>query len=71
MKFGMVPYYGISWVDIGGHRSKVKVTRLKNVIQWGFSAFRKVKGHLGQGQISHGSRSKVMEIKGHSGQGQR
>ncbi len=42
-----------------GHRSKVKVTRSKNVILTILQVIFEVKGHMGQGQRSHGSRSKV------------
>ena len=50
-----------------GHRSKVKVTRSKEcyfrshltVVQVSFE----VKGHIGQGQRSHGLRSKVTWVK--------
>ena len=46
-----------------GHRSKVKVTKSKkrNLRSHftGFGVILELKGHMGQGQKSHGSRSKV------------
>ena len=59
-----------------GHRSKVKVTMLKNVIFSFFFAisFRfdlEVKGHMGQGQRSRGSRSNGGSKQRHVGSQQR
>ena len=57
-------------LECQGHRSKVKVTRSK---KHGFRSHSttlqvifEVKGHMSQGQRSHGSRSKVdLEGQGH------
>ena len=42
-----------------GHRSKAKVTRLKERYFRSHLTFFEVKGHMGQGQKSHGSKGKV------------
>ncbi len=51
-----------------GHRSKVKITRLKRLVQ---VLFDRLTGNVGD-QGSHGSGSKVtwVNAKGHAGQGQ-
>ncbi len=69
MKFVQTLDMGESKVDLKGqgHRSKVKVTRLFQVSFDHLTGKLKVKGHMGQGQRSHVSRSKVKL----GGQGQR
>ena len=59
-----------------GHRSKVKVTRSNKLYLRPrltvLHVILEVKGHMGQGQRSHGSGSKVswVKVKGHTGQDQ-
>ncbi len=65
MKFGQNMDWDGRYDDLEGqgHRSKVKITRSKNCyFRYHLSAlqvFFEVKGHMGQGQRPHGSKSNV------------
>ena len=63
-------------VEFKGHRSKVKVTRSKKLYVRSrltvLHVMLEIKGHMGQGQRSHGSGSQAtwVRVKGHMGQDQ-
>ena len=72
MKFGQRMEEDDPKVDLDGqgHRSKVKVTRVKKrnlePQLTGLQVILKVRGHMGQGQRSHGYDPKVdLDVQGH------